>query len=747
MRCWTLAFGLGIWLLQQFKTLPSVYYLCLLCLIPLFTQHTKYFRLIAASAIGFIWAAFYAHHLSNWQLSPALEGKSQSIKGYIASIPINDEQRTTFLFVSQGTRFKLSWQHPSTLLRAGDEWQLVVRLKRIHGVCNPGGFDYEGWAFQEGIRATGYVDIHGQNILLKQTSYHAPLMRLRQSIKEAIETLLPLSPTSPWITALAIGERQQISAENWQVLRNTGTNHLMAIAGLHIGCMAAWMCALISWLWRRIPPLMLFFPAQHAGALGALLIAFIYSALAGFSLPTQRACIMLGTAIGILLLRRKTLAWQVWCIALLSVLVINPLNVLTDSFWLSFGSVALIIYGVSARLAPHGIWWKVGRIQWVMAIGLLPLSIILFQQGSIISFIANSIAIPWVGFVIVPCTLLGCFTLLLSTKFSAICFLCADKALSILWVILSYLAHLPGATWYQVIPHEWIFLTSCLGVILLLQPIGFAGRWFGLIALLPLFFAKYPAPQQGDAWFTLLDIGQGLAAVVQTQKHVLVFDTGPRFGNQYDMGESVVTPFLRSIGAHRIDKIIVSHGDNDHLGGLQALLNYFPVRSLQSSVPEKMPIPASYCLRGQQWEWDGVLFKFIYPTSEMLGLNNDSSCVLQIKTAAQKTILLTGDIEKIAENTLLTWPENLSADLLVAPHHGSKTSAEWNFLTRVKPHYVFFPVGYRNRYHFPHATVIEKYKELGSIFYQTDQTGAIQVHLLADEMHFYRQEVRRYWNF
>jgi competence protein ComEC len=760
-------FLIGVLLAQQFSHLPNkfwVFSILPLMILLLFSppRYRQYLKLFIMLAIGCAWGLGYAAYEFSWSIPENLEGKHVTVTGYIATIPNVSLYGTTFLFAATEFRanekkqaihslLHLTWHRDANGLKVGDKWQLIVRLKKVHGTLNPGGFDYEAWAFQEGIRANGYVIEHVEQTKLPTPGYHYLLGSIRQYLKLKIAENLPVTHTSPWITALSIGERQGIPASDWEVLRNTGTNHLMAIAGLHIGFMAAFAHFIVVWLWRRMPYLTLKLPATHAGAVAALCIASIYSALAGFSIPTQRACIMLMLFLSSLLLRRKLAAWQVWSFALFVVLLLNPASVLTDSFWLSFGSVALIIYGVSGRLSPSGLWWKWGRIQWVIAVGLIPLSIGLFQQCSFVSFAANSIAIPWVGFLVVPLCLLGCFLFLFSASAGGAVLGLADKILSVLWAILEWFSHLPGMVWYHVIPHLWILIVAVTGIVLLLLPRGFPGRYLGVIGLLPLILYQPLAPPLGEMRLTILDVGQGLSAVVQTHKHTLVFDAGPRSGPGFDMGESVVMPFLRLTAAKQVDMLVISHGDNDHSGGAEAVLRQLPVLLLKTSVPALFPShPATYCLQGEKWEWDGIQFEFLYPTQKMLGLNNDSSCVLRI-TAHDKHVLLTGDIEKSAERELVkNMKTHLAADILVAPHHGSKTSAVNEFLAAVHPHYVLFPIGYRNRYHFPHISVVEKYRAMGVGQYDTATGGAIALMLSGDNQLsspvLYRVLHHHYWN-
>jgi competence protein ComEC len=404
---------------------------------------------------------------------------------------------------------------------------------------------------------------------------------------------------------------------------------------------------------------------------------------------------------------------------------------------------------VSGRISPKGLWWQWGRIQWVIALGLVPLSIALFQQCSLISFAANSVAIPWVGFIVVPLSLLGSFLFIFSNHAAALVLTLADKILSLLWIVLTWFSHLPNVVWYQTVPHTWMLIAAIIGMIFLLFPAGVPGRYFGIVWLLPLALYKPTVPQPGEAWLTLLDIGQGLSAVVQTRTHTLVFDTGPRLSASFDMGDSVVVPFLHSINTKKIDMLVVSHSDNDHIGGAAAVMSQLPVLSVKTSAV-KFFAHADLCLRGDAWTWDGVNFSFLYPTQETLNKDNNSSCVLRVASGKQQ-ILLTGDIEKLAEKDLAANEQgNLPATILIAPHHGSKTSAVKNFVNLVDPKYVLFATGYRNRYHFPHPSVVKLYQEKNVIAYNTAATGAIQFQLNSTEVKLapglYRQHHKHYWN-
>ncbi len=756
MILFSLAFLLGDFWLQQFSQLPTDPFLFLLLMISTVFWRIlrKYFQssyVFIAFALGFVWAAWYASQLLSWTLPKHQEGQSVMIKGYIASLPMIDRAETSFEFeLANHHLIRLTWRDNHVPLKVGDEWRLNVKLKRIHGTQNQGSFDMEGWALQKGLRATGYVVSSPKNKLLKHDRFYAWINQQRQIVQEKIIKNLPDTATAPWLMALIIGEHHGMPLDDWRVLQKTGTNHLMAIAGLHIGLLAGFVRYGVAWCWRRFPFLVLRLPAVQAGAFFAWITALIYSALAGFSIPTQRAMIMLTIYVVALLSNRKINPWYPWSLALLTVLILNPLDILTDSFWLSFFTIALIIYGMSGRTMARSGWWKWGRVQWVIGIGLMPLSFLLFQSSSLISFIVNAMAIPWMGFFILPLCFLSGIFLFFNSFIGKLFLLLADHSVSILWFFLRWFSQLPFSAWEQVIPNSILCGLSIVAFLLFLLPAGVPGKWLGVVWLMPLFFYQPSRPRIGEDWLTILDVGQGLSVVVQTKHHALVYDTGPRYEGRLDMGESVLLPYLRAVGIRQIDTLVMSHGDLDHVGGTEALLKAMPVERIFTSVPEKFPmLSAQYCLYGKTWRWEGVTFSFLYPTSDHLHLTNDSSCVLQVDNGNQK-ILLTGDIEKQAENALLTHSASqLMANILIAPHHGSKTSGLASFIEAVHPEFVVYSTGYRNRYHFPHPTVMRAYRRIKAEQLNTAETGLIQFQLRKKARNLIPQRYRithqRYW--
>src|SRR3990167_914161 len=412
MLIFSLSFLLGDILLQLNSALPSTFLiifaaLCGCCLM-LMRQRSPLHLAIAAFLLGFAWSGWHAHLLLKWQLPHTWEGKTLILHGTVVSLPAIDGVGSRLIMditslqlhrsrLNGRTRVRLYWPQKQSL-RVGDQYRLTVRLKRIHGMRNPGGFDYEAYAFQNGLRASGTVITDKKQDYLGHCYTCAPVNQMRQILRQRILQYLPKSESSPWLLALMIGDRSTVSPQHWQTLRDTGTNHLMAIAGLHIGLIAGFMHLMMQWLWRRSAILSELYPATLAGAIIALLVAWIYSALAGFSIPTQRACMMLTIFISATLTRRQLPPWHAWSAALLAVLVFDPLSVLSESFWLSLGTIALIIYGMNGRLSPSGLWWRWGRVQWVIGVGLIPLSLTFFREASVVSVLVNSIAIPWLGF-------------------------------------------------------------------------------------------------------------------------------------------------------------------------------------------------------------------------------------------------------------------------------------------------------------------------------------------------------------
>jgi competence protein ComEC len=583
-------------------------------------------------------------------------------------------------------------------------------------------------------------------------SWRYTIDRGRQWLSQQLATQLHgREMTAGLIPALSVGDRRGIGSDTWAVLRTTGTAHLLAISGMHIGLLAGLVYWLTCRLWRAMGGrFLLWLPAPRAGAIMASLAALLYAAMAGFSIPTQRALVMLLVVmLAVWRLRPlqpgRTLAW-----ALLVVLLLDPLAVLSAGFWLSFGAVALILYAMTGQLgrAARPLQWL--RIQLWITLGLLPLMLLLFQQISLVAPLANLVAIPVISLLVVPLVLVASICSLFAPVAAGGLLSLVSSLLEWLMQWLGALADWPLSHLQPVIPDGGSLLLLMAGILLLLVPRGLPGRVLAPVLLLPALLGQFPRPAPGQAWLTLLDVGQGLSAVVQTRSHLLVFDTGPRFSSGFDTGRAVLVPWLQQAGYRRIDVLVMSHGDNDHIGGLRSVLARYPVTRLYTSVPGQiLAEQVMLCQAGQQWQWDGVRFEILGPSGPMAS-ENDAACVLRI-VAGNQAALLPADIEKAGELKLLQQEaEKLPAVMLVAPHHGSLTSSTPAFVRAVHPKYVLYPVGYHNRYRFPRPEVVQRYARLGAGQYLSQEQGALKVVLGTDgglcKPISYRRSVRRYWH-
>ena len=766
MRLGIVIFLTGIIVFQQLAYLPdSIWGLFLVFTIPLLV-YVPVLRLPLIFISGFLWALIYASGILSTGPSPQIENQDITVAGIISAIPEQREESVRFQFdvqdmYRQGSnmpdpgqklgRILLNWYTDAPRLEAGDKWHLKVRLKRPHGFMNPGGFDYEGWLFQRRIRATGYVREDPANRLLAAESTSMPLQRLRQYLSEAIKGQLSGSQYAGILSALAIGEVQGITPRQWEILTRTGTNHLISISGLHISMVSGMVFFLIRWCWSRSSRLVQRWPAPKAAALAGLVAAICYAALAGFSIPTQRSLIMIAVVMVSILMQRHRSLTNTLLVALLFVLLLDPLAVMSAGFWLSFVSVAVILFGMSRRLGINSVWWKWGRVHILIAVGLLPLMIVMFQRVPVLSPLANFVAVPWVGFLVVPLVLLGTALLMAVPAPGSFMLELASMALAGVWPVLEGISDLELAQWTHHVPVTWTLVPAIVGTLLLIMPRGVPARWLGLIWLLPVFVFTPARPAQGEVWFTLLDVGQGLASVVQTRNHVLVYDTGPKFNEQFDAGKAVITPYFRFQGLTRIDTLVIGHGDSDHIGGADSIADEFMIEHVISSVPQVITwTKATPCNTGQQWQWDGVDFRMLHPPPQGRYDDNNGSCVLRI-TNQGGSILLTGDIEKRAERQLIEQQrELLPSRILVAPHHGSKTSSTPEFINAVRPEYVLFPVGYKNRFGFPKEDVINRYQSMDAKLYNSAEHGAISFRLDAGGNILppatFRQDNRRYWH-
>lgn len=714
-------------------------------------------------ALGFAWAGWRAELRLSDALAEHWEGRDVTVVGVIAGMPQPFSRGERFAFdvesvATPGAQIPghilISWYRGSgdeateaaQALTAGERWRLTLRLKRPHGNANPEGFDYEAWLLEYGLRATGYVRRSEENVLFDPfvAGLGYGIERLRQSIRDRFLRVLPVEshPYGGVLAALAVGDQRAIQGDLWSVFNRTGTTHLMSISGLHVTLVATLFGWGVGALWRRVPALAMRIAAQRAAIVAGLLAALVYSALAGFGVPAQRTLYMLATASIAIATGRRVAPGRVLGLALLAVLLVDPWAVLAAGFWLSFGAVGALLYvgaaddggqGARARLRA----W--GRVQWAATLASLPILLLVFGQFSLVSPLANFVAIPVVSFVVTPLALL---------------------AVLVPWDPLLWMAHVPleylmdGLRWAAEAP-VWqraavplaAAVAGALGIAILLLPRGVPGRWAGGGLLLPLFLLPAPRPSEGEAEITVLDVGQGLAALVRTREHALVYDPGPLYSAESDAGQRVVVPFLRSLGIDHLDGLIVTHRDSDHAGGTGSVRAAIPVGSFWSSTGESGSMP---CVAGQHWRWDGVDFVVLHPGREDYGIGgkaNHLSCTLRV-TAGGRAMLLTSDIEARDEAAILRRSSgDLAADVVLVPHHGSRTSSTPEFVAATGARHAVVPVGYRNRFGHPKEDVLDRYRAEGMTLWRTDRDGAVIVRLGAGgaEVVSWRSLKPRYW--
>jgi len=549
------------------------------------------------------------------------------------------------------------------------------------------------------------------------------------------------------VTALSVGIRADMRPADWDTLTRTGTIHLVAISGLHIGLVAGLVALVSGWAWRLAGRLPLLLAAPRAGIIAGLVAGLVYALMAGMTIPTQRAVCMLAAVAAAMFWSRRALAVETWLLALTVVLAFDPLASLAAGFWLSFGAVAVLALGVARALAApaeaswvrrvaarFGAWWW---IQLILFVGMAPLLLALFHRVSLAAPFANLVAIPVIGMGAVPAALAGLALLAAGFESAASwAFNAAAAVIDALWVFLDWCAAQPWAVWRRPAPAWWSVPLAALGAALLLAPRALPARRTGWLWFVPLLAAPGAgldgdALGRGEFHYTMLEVGHGLATVVQTQSRVLLYDAGPRFSGGFDTGESVVVPFLNQLRARDLDALVVSHGDNDHSGGHRAVLAQFAAGRVLSSTPALIASAGGEsCRAGQRWEWDGVVFEMLWPPADTAGLSgNDASCVLRVSSPFG-ALLLTGDIGRPAEAALVRARVALAADILQAPHHGSKTSSTEAFLARVNPQIALASIGHLNRYAHPHESVRARYEHRGIPLYHTANEGGISASFL-----------------
>ncbi|HEX7907820.1 MAG TPA: DNA internalization-related competence protein ComEC/Rec2 [Paraburkholderia sp.] len=783
----------------------------------------------AALCVGFGYAALRADLRLAVSLPSTWEGRDIDVVGSIKGLPSHDEKGARFLFNVEkadvaGVVFprviQLSWiaeDAPPPMLEPGARWRLTVRLKRPHGTANFGVRDTEVNLLARNVRATGYVSApaHAKRLAGRAGGLGVTVDRWRAALRARIDAVLAEAPHRGIVVALAIGAQDEVSAADWLLMRGTGTSHLVAISGLHIGFVAGLAGWLAGAVWRRSAwighnwPLRL--PAQIVAVTGGTLFAALHAALAGFNVPAQRALWMAGVLAlafvsGREVARSVVLAW-----ALGLVLVIDPWAVSSAGFWLSFCAVGAILFAMSGwpRVQDHEQhrdgagegaqaqtrWSRLRlalrrrlrgaverlrgatRVQFAVTVALAPLTVYWFGQIPLIGPLANAFAIPWVSVLVTPVVLAG---IALPAPLDMHAWRLAHALLDLLAAGLQMLSGPAWALWRLPQPDAWSLAAAAFGVLWCLAPRGWPLRWVAPLTWLPLLIPAPSGPPHGSFRLTALDIGQGTSVLIETAHHTLLFDTGPGPESTH-AGERVVVPFLQAQGVKALDTLIVSHADSDHSGGAPAVLEAIEVHQMVAALAPSNELWSAArqrgtdtlpCAAGQHWQWDGVEFAMLWPDAGPLrGKPNAHCCVLRVSALPAGTsqangrvqteprriaALLAADIEAPTERILLARDAAmLRAQVLVVPHHGSKTSSTEPFLDSIEPLVALFQVGYRNRFHHPNAGVFERYKARHIELGRSDTDGAVRVEVVPDagantpgaalKLERYRDTQRRYW--
>jgi len=720
-----------------------------LAILALFIRH----KLLALNGLifllGFAWMSWFSTQNLNTHVDDIYLNKPILVSGVISDLPEISSDKTKFIFSTYSpfkSQLKLSWYGKNRPdIHTGDAWQLQLKLKRNNGYQNLGGFDYEQWLFYKKIDATGYVRSSKYNRLVQEKKSNS-IDQFRQNLRYSLQPFLQSLDFGGVINALIIGDRSFIKESHWLLFMNTNTTHLSVISGLHIGLISGFVFLLAQFFWRRCQYCCKRIPAQVLAAYFGLLSAFLYALIAGFSIPTSRAFIMAGVVFMSLILRRHHNIWQLYGLALILVLAINPLSIFSIGFWLSFYVVGIIIYGVKQHQDKSWLF-RLFYIQLLISVATLPLISWFFASGSLFSPIANIVAIPVFSFIVTPLSLIGALLSLSGLSYLAeITFEVANQALIGLSYFLALLQQFDFNQWHYTQTQAIDLILFVLAVFIVLSPRGLKLRLLSIPMLALMFFSPQPKIIKNTAAVTILDVGQGLSHVVQTQNHTLLFDTGAHYPSGFNLGESVISPFLKAKHINTLDKVIISHADNDHIGGLSDILQTFTVKDILTSTPEKIIRASTRCYAGQKWLWDGVLFEILNPIQNTQFKGNNASCVLKISTK-KYSILLSADIEKKAEKQLVkSQLEKLNSDILISPHHGSKTSSTQIFLDAVSPSTVIVSSGYKNRFNHPAQQIVDRYKANNIKMITSNCAGQISI-VLGDKINIteYRKNYARYY--
>jgi competence protein ComEC len=705
----------------------------------------------ALCLLGACWSAWHALALIEARVPLPLEGAAVRVAGEIRELPVQQGKRIRFHLEGARRQGRAGWPlAPVTLrladyagtegLAAGSRCSLHVRLKRVRGTRSTGAFDLEQWAHASGIAASGYVVAHPANHC--EPLAFAPIVRARAALTEAITRSVAPAASASVLAALAVGARADIADEQWRILRDTGVIHVISVSGLHVAMVALGLHGIA----RAILALFAVTTGRRAWRWLAAVIAFagaaLYALIAGFTVPTQRTLVMIAIALLNHLRGRALFSMESLLLAAAVVLLISPTAGLTLSFWLSFGAVALMV--LQAQLQRASTW----QARWFgvhLALALLfaPMLAWAFQSVPLASPLANALAVPVVTLTMVPLLLLGCLTWLPAPSLSGALWVWAGRIWDGVWWGLLKLESLSPVLALDSRPHGLLVPLGILAAALVCGPLRAARLpWAFAIGLLFLVPLGQP-PAHGEFETVVFDVGQGLSVLVRTRAHTLLYDTGARFPEGGDQSRAVVLPWLRAHGIASLDLLMVSHADLDHAGGISSLHEALAIKEELGGEPVASGMPASRrCERGAAWRWEGVAFEILHPAPGSRLEGNDASCVLRV-VSSTGSLLLTGDITAQVERSLLREDDALGADVLLLPHHGSRTSSSRAFLAEVKPELAVISAGYRNPFAHPAPEVLESLDALEIASVSTVHEGTLRIFFAREGLQV--ESTRRGW--
>ncbi|MEO7072222.1 MAG: DNA internalization-related competence protein ComEC/Rec2 [Rhodanobacter sp.] len=752
------ALAVGVLLVQWLPRLPSTG-CAALALLGLLAWPLRRWRWLLVLVLGIGWALWRGAMAMDARLPQALEGRDLVVVGTLVDLPQHRSDATRFTLDVQHAALDgqpvalqglvtLAWYQHWSWVMPCSRWRLTVRLKRPRGLLNPGTADSERSALERGIHATGYVRDEAGNAMLGQPGWCVD--GVRERIARGIAAHVADARDAALLQALAVGDTRGLLPRDWEVARANGVSHLIAISGFHVGVAAVFgvgVVWLVFWLW---PSLALRLPRVQAQAAAALGMAWIYSALAGFGLPTVRTLLMIAVVALARCTRRSSHGFHALALALLAILLVDPLAVLSAGFWLSFIGVGFLMLCLqSGARGWRGFLHELTRGQWVMTVGLLPLTLWFFGQASLVGAASNLVAVPFVSFVIVPCVLVGTLCVIACPPLASPVWWLAARLMHAQWWLLECMAAWPGAHWYLPSVKPLALLLALLGALWMFLPRGVPLRWLGALLFLPLLLPPRVVLPAGGFQVWVLDVGQGLAVLVRTRGHALIYDTGARYRSGFDLGDAVVIPAVHALGIGGVDTLVVTHADNDHAGGAAAVAAAFPAAHRLAGEPARMPVSMRQCVAGQRWQWDGVRFLMLNPTSvEVGGKGNDRSCVLLVE-GPHGRMLLTGDISKRVEPQVAARLPTGVAPVLLVPHHGSKSASSAEFIAALRPPLAVVSAGWRNRFGHPRAEVLSRYAAARVPVLNTAVQGAIALDFPADGAPIvhpgWRAQRPRYW--